>query len=251
MNALERLQTDLETYLLSCASDPAADEAVRIEGAAIARVRPRTAEEAAGVQTKLQRVLAGLEGRNGRRGVSIIIGMPEIGKVEPNVRALRGEVTLSIRVVEHIMVNMGADGCRQGAEAFALEVAELLNHQVFAQWSPLRLTAVRPDPEAVMDKMVAYDVVMATDLRGANRPKVALPGIDITEDGLMTLAVATAGAEIYWTLDGSYPGPANVQAARYAAPVQLPEGIHCLRVAAWLAGSAGSVPVERVVTVGE
>ncbi len=250
MNPLERLQTDIETYLLSCVSDPAAGDAP-IECAAIARVRPRTAEEAAGIQTRLQRILAGLEGRNGRKGMSIIIGMPEIGRVEPNVRALRGAVTVTIRVTEYLMVNMGADGCGQGAEAFALLVAELLNHQAFAHWSPLRLASVRPDPEAVMDKMVVYDVRMETDLRGTVRSKVPPPAIEITEGGLMTLAVATAGAEIYWTLDGSYPGPGGSTAARYSEPVQLPAGTHALRVAAWLPGSAGSVPVEQAVTVEE
>jgi hypothetical protein len=164
MNDLEQFQTDVETYLASCEADILNADETPIQCAMIARVRPRTAAEAAGIQTKLQQALSGLQGRNGRKGISIIVGMPEVAEVNSSNRALSGSLTLVIEVHENILVNGGADGCwPHGAESFALTVAELLSHQVFSHFSPLRLKSILPVPEAVVTQKVVYNVTMVAD----------------------------------------------------------------------------------------
>ncbi len=248
MNDLEQLQTGIEDFLLS--SHSAADDADEcpIQWAAITRVRPRTAGEATGIEIKLRRLLSGLEGREGKKGVSIFIGMPEIARMEPNIRALTGSCAVVIEVSENILVNMGEGGTQKGAEEFALAVAELLNHQPFALWSPLRVKSILPNAEAVLDKRAAYNVTVETDLRRPKKPKVEMPSIALAAD-VMTLACATSGAAIHYTLDGSFPGPSNEESLLYATPVTLASGTHELRVAAWKAGFAGSVQVSQTVTV--
>lgn len=251
MNDLEALQTDIETYLLSCEADLTDADETPIQYAMIARVRPRTAQEAAGIQTKLQQALSGLQGRNGKKGISIIIGMPELSKVEPNIRALTGTVTINLEVTENIIVNMGADGCGpHGAESFAIAAAELLNHQPFTNWSPLRVVSSLPVPEAVLGQKAVYNVTLTTDLRRSLKPKVGAVKITVPENGYVVITCPTQDAVIYYTLDGSYPGSGSESAIVYdTAGLNLPVGVHRVRAAAWLVGQVGSVPDEETVTV--
>lgn len=247
MNELEQLQSDVESLLLGVESACAED--APLQYAAIVRVRPRASEEAAGIMTQIQRKLAGLEGRRGKAGVSITVGMPEIGRMEPNIRALKGTVTLGIQVTENILVNMGDGGTGHGAESYALAVAGLLQHQSFSPWGPLRVTSISPIVEAALaQRMVVYDVSVATDLNSAHRPQCALPAL--TQEGAeITLTTATEGAVIWWTMDGSYPGPGNELARRYGAAFDLASGTYRIRAAAHKAGMVPSVVRVAEVTV--
>jgi hypothetical protein len=252
MNDLEQLQTDIETYLMSCEADLTNADETPIQFAMIARVRPRSAEEAAGIQTKLQQALSGLQGRNGKKGISIIVGMTEISKMETNIRALTGTVTINLEVTENIMVNMGAGGCGpHGCESFAQAAAELLSHQPFNRWSPMRVVSVLPSPEAVLSQKVVYNVTLQTDLKRALKPKVGAVTIATPENGFVTITCPTEDAVIYYTLDGSYPGSGSESAIVYdtTAGLNLPVGVHRVRAAAWLVGQVGSVPDEETVTV--
>lgn len=251
MNDLEQFQTDVEIYLASCEADISNPDETPVQCAMIARVRPRTAAEAAGIQTKLQQALSGLQGRNGRKGISIIVGMPEVAEVNSSNRALSGSLSLVIEVHENILVNGGTDGCwPHGAESFALAVAELLSHQVFASFTPLRLKSILPVPEAVVTQKAVYNVTLIADLRRPLKPQVGAPTISQAEDGLVTITCPTAGAVIRWTLDGTYPGRAN-EAARIYEPsgFRLPPGTHTLRAAASKPGHVGSLVDELTVTV--
>lgn len=251
MNETQRLQEDIESYLLNSEADLTNEDECPIQYAAIARVRPRDAGEAAGIQTKLQQVLSGLIGRGGRKGISIIIGMPEIAKVEPNIRALTGLMTLVIEVHENIMVNMAAGGTSKGCEDFAYAVAELINHQPFGLWSPMRIRSILPEQVAVLNQKVVYNVTLETDLRRPLKPKVAVPVVTVHEDNHITATCATEDAVLYYTLNGSLPGPATPTAIVFdaIAGLDLTAGTWLLRVAAWKPGLAGSVVVDKTVTV--
>ena len=251
MNETQRLQEDIEAYLLNSEADLTNEDECPIQYAAIARVRPRDAGEAAGIQTKLQKVLSGLQGRNGRKGISVIIGMPEIARVEPNIRALTGLMTLVIEIHENIMVNMSADGTTKGCEDFAYAVAELINHQPFGLWSPLRVKSILPAPEAVLNQKVVYNLTLETDLRRPLKPKVAGPTLTVHEDNHISATCTTPDAVMYYTLDGSLPGPATPTAIAFdaIAGLDLTTGTWLLRVAAWKPGMAGSVVVDKTVTV--
>lgn len=251
MNDIQQLQEDIEAYLLNSEADLTNPAECPIQYAAIARVRPRDAGEAAGIQTRLQRVLSGLDGRHGRKGISVIIGMPEIGKVEPNIRALTGGMVVVIEVHENIMINMGAEGTGKGGEEFACAVAELLNHQPFGLWSPMGVRSILPAPEAVLSQKVVYNITLATDLRRPLKPKVAAPEVTVNEGGFVSASCSTEDARIYYSLDGSLPGPASPTAIEWdgVKGLNLTTGTWLLRVAAWKAGSAGSVVVDRRIVV--
>lgn len=249
MNETQRLQEDIEAYILNHEADLSNPDECPIQYAAIARVRPRDAGEAAGIQTKLQQVLSGLQGRQGKRGISIIVGMPEIAQVKANVRALTGLMTLVIEVHENIMVNMSEGGTLKGCEDFAYAVAEVLMLQPFGFWSPIRVRSILPAPEQVLNQKIVYNVTIETDLNRSPKPKVAMPDV-VVNDGQVTGTCGTPDAVLYWTLDGSLPGPANANAVTLeSGGMTLPPGSWVLRVAGWKQGMAGSVIWQQQVSV--
>lgn len=250
MNDLQRLQEDITSFLLSCSSNPLDADECPIQHAAIARVRPRTADEAAGIQTKLQKLMSGLEGRGGKKGITIIVSMPEINKMEPNIRALTGTVTVLVEVTENILVNMGAEGTGKGCEDFALAVGDMLQHLSFTPWSPLRVKSISPAPEAVLVQKVVYNVTVETDLNRAKKERVEMPKM-ATEAGHVRITCGTQDAVIHYTLDGTFPGPSNEGSIIYdtVRGLNLPAGEHVLRYAAWLPGMAGSIPCEKRLTI--
>jgi hypothetical protein len=86
---------------------------------------------------------------------------------------------------------------------------------------------------------VEYAVVMKTAFGVGAVDKVATPGAEVAGASL-TLSCATSGAAIYYTLDGSYPGPGNAEAVLYAGAVTLAAGVFTLRAAGHKAGLAAS-----------
>lgn len=241
MSPLERLQYDTELFLLSHEE---------LELATVWRVRPRSAGEATGIETKIQQMLNGMVQRNGKLGVSISILMPVLTGVESNVRSVSGGIGLDVDVIENVMVNMGPQGTQISAEAYALRVAQLLHHMSFGGSQPLvgEPQMITPQPEMVLDKKVVYRVSLKAHFPGERRAKVATPSI-IQTGAQITLNKANAEEEIWWTNDGSLPGPANENANRYGEPFSLPVGTHCLRVAAYARCAIGSNVREQTVVV--
>jgi hypothetical protein len=239
-NPLLRFQEDVTGFLLSHTP---------LQYVSIVAVRPRTAGEAKGIQTKIDEALAGISKRNGKLGVSIIVSMPGVDKVQPNVRAIKGDMILAVDIIENLLLNNGAEGTGATAEEHALMVAGLLQHQTFDGGQPVVGDAklITPLQEEVMDKKVVYRVTVRKALVGELLEKVAMPAI--AKDGnLITLSCTTPGAAIYYTLDESFPGPGNAAALLYAAPFEIEVGEHVLRAAAFKNGLAGSHVINADVT---
>lgn len=238
MSPFERLQLDAEGYLLSHPE---------LQYLTITRVRPRTAQEATQIQSRLDKALGGLLARNGKRGLAAILHMPYLGDAAPNVRSITGKLVLEIDVIENVLINMGGDGTGVSAEEVALGIAELLQHQQFTVGAPLvgQPRLITPRPEEVVQQRVAYRIALEVPHQSAAKPKVATPAL--TQAGaVITLTCSTAGAAIHYTLDGSFPGTA---ATAYSAPLTLAPGTHTLRYAAYLTGHAGSITCQQTVVV--
>jgi hypothetical protein len=71
----------------------------------------------------------------------------------------------------------------------------------------------------------------------------ATPGISET-GGIVTLTCGTAGAAIFYTLDGSNPGPRNTNAVLYTAPFTPGSGL-TLKARSFLAGYLNSQTAQQ------
>nr|WP_246438234.1 chitobiase/beta-hexosaminidase C-terminal domain-containing protein [Prosthecobacter vanneervenii] len=78
--------------------------------------------------------------------------------------------------------------------------------------------------------------------------KVSTP--TVTQEGAaIALTCTTAGASIYYTLDGTFPGSGNAAASLYTAPISLESGIHQMRVCAQKDGMQASNDLIAEITI--
>lgn len=235
-DALQQLQLDIAAMLQADAL---------FEGVQIIVSRPRSAEDAVLIESNIDSALAGLvqvesSGEVFKGGLAIIIMMSEGEVPAPNVPGPQLELVQTVRVIENPLVNMGADGTQITAEQGALNVLSTLHH-----WNPGHgvLTADTRNAlkEVNMEGRVTYDVRFRRDAGITPRGFVQRPLIALA-DGMMTLSCGTAGASIYYTLDGSFPGSGGISGQLYTAPVDvsvLTSG-STIRAAAFATGKRGS-----------
>lgn len=215
MNPLEQLQHDVENCLLSMHL---------LRHVTITAVRPRSSGEVLNIQTKINNTLAGLSVRNGKRGLGIIVGMPELREVNPALRNVKGELVLVMNLIENPLVNEGADGTGLTAEALAWLLATTLPQTNLAPGGQILADKelIAPMPEAVIEKRIEYRVTLRMLIHSAAVEKCATPVVAYNDGtGTFGITCATSGAAIWYTLDGSYPGPGNAEAALYTTPVPI------------------------------
>jgi hypothetical protein len=228
VNPLERLQLDVEHCLLSLQL---------IDTVTISSVRPRSSAEALGIQTKLDKTLAGLMERNGKKGCAIIVGMPTLNDVNANLRSVKGDLVIELSVIENVMTNEGADGTGFTAEALAFTLAETLPQTNFSPFGQIIADKqlITPKTESVLNKRIEYRVTLRVLSHSAAAVKCSTP--TITRSG-STITISGSDA-VYYTTDDSYPGPGNATAEIYTVPLTQTAAIR-LRAAAFAADKANS-----------
>ena len=181
--------------------------------------------------------------RQGRAGCGVVVEMPAFEVLHPGLPGPVGNLVLSCVVVEEPNLNLEpATGTGLSAEAVAQFVLES-SHQweiggvgvVCAVKEAIRGLWRTEDPrgmvgqsslrEVVWDAqryhgLVAYRVKLQMQAAGVPQPRVATPIVQ-ADGTTIALSCATAGAEIYYTLDGGFPGPGNGRAVKYAGPVEF------------------------------
>jgi hypothetical protein len=193
-------------------------------------------------------------GQSGKRaGATIEVLMPVI---RTNlVNAPGPVVTLEQRLVvkENPTINLGAGGVNLTAEEIAVETLQTL-HQFYLGGI---CQALYPAPEAIApnrewsgEGIVAYDVVLRATFNLTPPERTACPAAPV-ENPPLTLALSAPApdpaAGIYYTTDGSFPGPGNSAAQVYAAPFAVGSGT-VVRWAAYAAGKLGSSTGMATIT---
>ena len=137
--------------------------------------------------------------------------------------------------------------------AGALEAAETALALLHLYRPPTVNEVLAAAPEAlrrvVEPNVVTYEIRVRTQVCAAYAvPQVATPVIasaGTTSPQTVTLSCATAGAAIFYTLDGTAPSPRGATASLYSAPFTVSEA-GTLRVRAWLAGYLASGEAREV-----
>lgn len=175
-----------------------------------------------------------------RHGADASAGVP-VDKVKGFLR-----IELTVRIIENPLVNEGAEGTHVPAEQLALDTLMYLHG-----WDAGRKHEFRGDESnavraANIVGKVAYDVTVYCYHGADNAQQVAVPVMTVG-GGDITLTCAAASAEIWYTLDGSFPGPSNAEAVEYeAAFASVPGAV--LRAAAYKGGNAPSDVLERILS---
>jgi hypothetical protein len=223
MSPLERLQNDV--YARLSAHAYFVDVGVYL-------LRPRANLGFTQIQTEVDQLISSLVRKAGKGGAAIMVLMPTADSPDANVPGPRLTYTISIRVQELVVVNMGPNGTGKSAEDIALEVAQVLHHFNAGNGSVLVAAPDALTPSAEADPKVTIDVKFS-QLSGLTKPaKVASPTIAPSSGAApqtVTLTCATAGATIRYSIDDSYP------TLLYTAPLSIASAC-TLRVAAEKSG---------------
>jgi hypothetical protein len=205
MNSFVQLQYDLEQMLLS------ADALTNTNVVAYRKLRLQSEIDWSSIWTNP---------RNGRAGCGVLVEMPAFEVQSPNVQGPIGDLVLSCAVIEEPNLNYEPTG---GTLLSAEQVCQIILDQAH-QWAVVGSGVLYADVRAIADApefqgLLAYRVRLKLKQSRVQTQRVALP--TVSESALtVTLACATPGAAIYYTQDGSFPGPSNPGATQYQAPFQ-------------------------------
>lgn len=194
-------------------------------------IRPRSEAEALLIQTEIDKTLAGLEQKNGKGGATAIVQMPTLDVENPDIPGPDLVVTTVVRVLENPQINMGDAGTQSSAETLGLLGLAGLHQWDPGDGNPLFARGRAMEPNLDFDGLVGYDILIQCRL--GIQPEASVPEPALTlYSGTAALSCPLSGAEIRYTLDGSFPGPA---ATLYASPFSV-GAAKLLRAAAYKDG---------------
>ena len=202
------------------------------------------------IRSEVERRLAHLTGKNGRKGCGLTVRMPSIQGIQPNVAPAQGEVLVAVDVVEIPEINFGAGGTQVTAEE-AARAARAALHQFAIEGKILLYQdekAIEPLPglEKEYPGCLGYRVLLRGRMSEAPAGKSALPEIAAPAQ-TVSLSTTDAGAAIYYTTDGSFPGPGNAAALVYEGPFPVAGGT-VVRWAGYAPGLMGSDAGEAAIS---
>lgn len=186
-------------------------------------MRPRVAGVATMIQEQINTILSGggIAAQNGKLGAAILVDLPT-GDV-PNLETVGPDIRLgfAVRVFENPLINMGAQGTGISAEDLMLSVLNL-NHRWFIQRMGSTMicdkTPFRALKEFLAKKILAYDCqfILRMQLQGPVKTPIPI----ITGDSVNGVTITgIPGAQVWYTLDGTYPWSGNAAAILLDMPL--------------------------------
>ena len=186
-----------------------------------------------------KRVAPHLAGRNGKVGSGILINLPSASPADDDLPGAQMTADLALDLLNKDDLALGLSNGSQLTAEEIVAIVWLLLHQWLNQATGAGNWFVSGfDP--VEDQKGAYGYRLILTVRFANdQPAKCENVITALNAGLATLTCGTPGAAIYYTLDGTFPGPGNPAAVHYTAPFAVSSG-QTLLTAAYAANTIGS-----------
>lgn len=184
--------------------------------------------------------------RNGRSGTGVLIEMPSIDVPANQSIGPKQNLRPSFVVFQNGDAALEpSTGSGLYAETLAQLVLDTLHMQELQGIGTLYAQDRAVEPAREYEFVNAYRVSMILRSAQANQTNRTAPVVITITDGVATLTCATSGAEIYYTVDGSFPDQAatdpisltviNSSSQLYAGPFAVTGG-QIIRAAAYAAG---------------
>lgn len=203
-------------------------------------------ERSGQIQNKIDIALKVVTSQDGKIGIAVVVGGFDAdvdGADAPGPHFSNS--TTDISIIENVTFNEGEQGTKKPAVDVALRVAQVLHHYrpegigqtVFMTGKDVieHLGEVRPGE-------IGYSVEIFIPLDNDILDKVLAPVITPDAGAVplqITIVTPTAGADIFHTIDDSYPSAKNTNATLYSSPFTLATKGR-LRAVAHLTGSVAS-----------
>lgn len=180
-----------------------------------------------------------LAGRNGKVGSGILINLPSADPTDDDLGGAQMIANVSLDILNKDDLALVLSNGSQLTAEDVVAIVWFLLHQWLHQGTGAGNWFVSGfDP--IEDQRGAYGYRLILTVRFANdQPAKCANVIAVVAGGHATLTCATAASAVYYTLDGSFPGPGNSAAVLYAAPFAVSSG-QTLLTAAYKASYIGS-----------
>jgi hypothetical protein len=187
-------------------------------------------------ENDIQTALAVLNQNGGKLGACVIVLMPVIVPDPKDGIGIEYFIQETLQVIEQPIFNLGPTGTQKNAEEIAEYLRGLLRVFTTGLGGTYVFDGMEPIPRDA--GQISYGVKFKRLSRDARPAKVATPILSSNSPSApanVTITCATAGAGIWYTLDGTYPSSVNPSATHYTAPFN--QGSACtVRAAAEYAG---------------
>lgn len=192
-------------------------------------------------------VLAYITPRNGRKGLGVIIEVPEFQVIAPNLPGPEGDIILTLLVLADKLVNEGpVTGTNIAASQCCQIIMDALHWQQWEGFGQMFCDQNAMQAATDFEPLDAWRLRFKIRMPRGQTAKVEQP--TITEDETeITLACTTEAAQIYYTIDESYPGRSNPGALLYEAPFTVDVGT-IINVAAYKDGLTPSHMIQATTT---
>jgi len=234
----EQTQQDLTLTLLSSPS---------LMNLAVVYYRERQQEEEVFFRTALS------TGRNGKCGAVAATLAPEAQSNLPNVPGPISAWDFPVVIITQNDINMNPTlGTLFNVSKWGRRVAWVLHHETDEKWGTLIVTGkmMAHDEKLVFPGCVGWKVNLHLTVGRSDVLPRCAPLTVVQGAGTVTLTCATAGAEIWYTTDGTTPSSklaGNASSYLYTGPVPVLSG-DVVRAAAYASGYEKSPSKYIVVT---
>lgn len=165
--------------------------------------------------------------RNGKKGTGIIVEPPQFRVQSPNVSGPQGDVIVEMLVLEDRMLSQAPQsGTLLSSDLAAQIILDALHHFADEASGTFRAEGNAIQPAQDWEPLHGYRVQVRFDARRTQTARCGAVTISIGA-GQATLTTTTAGAQIFYTLDGSFPGKTDAgipQSTLYEAPFDVVSG---------------------------
>ncbi len=217
---------------------------------------PVLTDRKADLATTIQKNLGTITTKGGKIGLAVIVMQPVASVTSGNLPIPRMMMDLTVRVLENVLINSGANGTGKPAANVARKLVDIL-HLYRADGL---IGMLQPKPQTIIPvedliAPVAYEVQFTSEelSRGQQYTAFKCAQVALSSSGsalpyTISLSCATSGSSIYYTLDGTYPGgQAGSTAALYNSPFAVSTAC-TLRAVASKTGLIHSDPISYTIT---